>query len=234
MYLGNLGETMRKWILTFFCLLSSLQAVDTEVEDLKQQVINTLPTLEGWCSKEKALSFIDMVLSEKPEVWVEIGVFGGSSLFPVLSAFKFLNKGTAIAIDAWDKIECIRYFDPVRDKVDLKWWGNLNINQIHDSFQLMLQKQGLNRYCKVLRLTSETASKEVNEPIDVLYIDGNHSEAVSALDVTLYLPKVRSGGYIWINDSLWASRQKAVEIAAEVCDYVSVIDNGNCILFKKR
>lgn len=232
--MGNLGEKMKKWIFSFFSLLSSLQGAETEIQVLKQQVLNTLPSLEGWCSKEKALSFIDMVLTEKPKIWVEIGVFGGSSLFPVLSAFKFLGYGTAIAIDAWDKIECIRYFDPVRDKVDLKWWGNLNINQIHDSFQTMLKQHNLNKYCKVLRLTSETASKEVVEQIDVLYIDGNHSEIVSSLDVELYLPKVRSGGYVWINDSLWSSRQKAVELVAEVCDYASVIDNGNCILFKKR
>jgi hypothetical protein len=231
MYLGNLGETMRRLLATIFCLFGSLQA---EVQDLKQGVLDTLPSLEGWCSREKAIAFIDMVLTEKPKVWVEIGVFGGSSLFPVLSAFKFLNEGTAIGIDAWDKIECIRYFDPVRDKVDLKWWGNLNINKIHDSFQSMLSLHDLKKYCKVLRLTSEAASKEVKETIDVLYIDGNHSETVSTRDVELYLPKVRSGGYIWINDSLWPSRQKAVERVAEECDYINVIDNGNCILFKKR
>lgn len=220
-------------IFALLCFTSFLQAA-TDQDKLKEDVVNTLPLLDGWCTKEKAIAFIDMVLTEKPKVWVEIGVFGGASLFPVLSAFKFLGEGSAIAIDAWDKIECIRYFDPVKDKADLKWWANLNINQIHDSFQKMLIQFDLKKYCTTLRLTSESASKEIKEPIDVLYIDGNHSEAVSVLDVELYLPKVRSGGYIWMNDAPWASRQKAIDILAGSCDFVTFVDNGNCILFRKK
>ncbi|MFI5334316.1 MAG: hypothetical protein ACHQT8_04015, partial [Chlamydiales bacterium] len=45
---------------------------ETEVDALKQRVCNVLPHLEGWCSKEKALNFIDLVLDVQPKVCVEI------------------------------------------------------------------------------------------------------------------------------------------------------------------
>lgn len=221
-----------KKLLFLFCCLFSLHA-DTTVDALKQNVCSVLPTLEGWCSKTKAIEFIDLVLEVKPEVCVEIGVFGGSSLFPVASALKYLGKGIIIGIDPWDKIECIKYFDPIEDAEHLKWWGSLNINYVYQAYNNMLKKHKLDNFVKTIKATSEEAAPLIDK-IDILYIDGNHSETCSVQDVLLYLPKVRTGGYIWMNDTLWKERQEAVDLLAVACDVVKLIDNGNCILFKKR
>src|SRR5258707_5986460 len=99
MYLGTLGEAMKKAILFFFCLFTSLHAAQT-VEELKNQVCENIRFLEGWCSKDKAKSFIDLVIEVKPRVCAEIGVFGGSSIYPVASALKLLGQGVVIAIDS--------------------------------------------------------------------------------------------------------------------------------------
>ena len=109
----------------------------------------------------------------------------------------------------------------------------MNLDRIYQSFLSMLSKYGLEKYCKTIRKTSEKAAPEI-ESIDVLYIDGNINEAISLQDVKLYLPKVRSGGYIWINDALWANRQSSLDLLLESCTVVKLIDGGNCILFKKR
>lgn len=223
---------MMKIVFIFLCAIRILSA-DAEEDALKLEVVSTLSTLEGWCSKEKALAFIDLILAEKPKIWVEVGVFGGSSLFPVLSTFKFLDEGMAIGIDAWDKIECIKYFDPVKDKVDLKWWGNINLQVIYRSYLNMIDVRGFGSYVVTMKATTEEAAEEVQE-IDVLHLDGNHCETPSLRDAELFLPKVRSGGYIWMNDSLWASRQKALDFLLESCDVVKVLDQGNCLLLKKR
>ncbi|MBX7066659.1 MAG: class I SAM-dependent methyltransferase [Parachlamydiales bacterium] len=216
-------------LLTIF---SSLFA-DLKTEELKQTVTRILPTLEGWCSKEKAMAFVDLILEVKPNTCVEIGVFGGSSAFPVASTLKFLDHGLLIAIDPWDKIECIKYFDPIEDAEHLKWWGNLNINYIYYAYLNMLKKYDLEDYVTTIRSTSEDAAQHIDE-IDILYIDGNHSEQVSCLDVELYLPKVRPGGYIWYNDALWKDRQDAIDQLMEECEIIKVIEDGNCILFQKR
>lgn len=225
---------MRKQIYFILCLLYFALPLNAETnEALKHHVYNVLPTLEGWCTKEKASHFIDLVLEVKPEVYVEIGVFGGSSLFPVASALKSLGKGMIYAIDPWDKLECIKYYDPIEDSADLQWWGKINLVYVYYSYINMLRKHGLEDYCKTIKTTSEKAVSHIDS-IDILYLDGNHSEVCSLQDVSLYLPKVRQGGYIWMNDSLWPTRQKAVEQLSEACDVVKLIDNGNCILFKKR
>jgi len=223
---------MKKTILLFVLAFRFVYG-EPDVDLLKQEVLTNLPHIDGWCSKEKAIHFIDLIMKEKPKVWVEIGVFGGSSVYPVASAFKLLGSGTVIAIDPWDKIECIKYYDPIKDSTDLKWWGNLNLNQIYTSFLNLLKSNLLEPYCKVLRASSEIAPKEI-ESIDVLHLDGNHCEIPSTLDVELYLPKVKPGGFIWMNDSSWEQRQDAVEKLAASCDVVKVIDNGNCVLFRKR
>jgi hypothetical protein len=239
MPLGNLVQAMKKniCVLLFLLCFFSYRNIDartvTNVEELKEHVCDVLPTLYGWCSKEKALNFIDLVLEVQPKTCVEIGVFGGSSILPVASALKFLSQGVIIGIDPWDKLECIKYFDPIEDKAHLDWWGKVNLDHIYISYLNMLKRYKLLDYCITMKTTSEKAISEIDS-IDILYIDGNHSEIVSTHDVRLYFPKVVSGGYIWLDDSLWPGTQQAKDLLLESCEVIKLIDNGNCILFKKR
>lgn len=200
---------------------------------LKQDVCNNLSQFEGWCTKEKALNFIDLVLDVKPQVCVEIGVFGGASIYPVAAALKFLDHGVVYGIDPWDKAEVLRQFDPVTDLANIVWWQKLNFTAIHNSYKKSIKKYELDNFCITLKMTSKQAAEEI-DTIDILYIDGGHSEEAFVSDVSLYLPKVVSGGYIWMNDTLWEQSQLAIELLLEQCEVVKLIDNGNCILFKKR
>jgi len=225
---------MRRFALCIICFAAQLFSVSKEeTEKLKLEVTSNLPTLEGWCSIEKALHFIDLVIETKPAVCVELGAFGGKSVYPVAAALRLIGEGIVIAVDPWDRFECIKYYDPVKDEASLRWWGKLNIDFIYSSFLHMLQRFNLEGYVETLRKTSEEAEPEIEE-IDIIHMDGNHSKLVSSLDVILYLPKVKKGGYIWMNDATWADRLEAVQLLKEACDVVKAIDNGNCILFRKR
>lgn len=223
-----------KWliILLMTCLIGPLRSEVSGIE-MKKRVCSILPNLRGWCSQEKALHFIDLVLETEPDVCVEIGVFGGASLFPVASALKYLEHGVVIAIDPWDTFECIKYLDPIENQADLEWWGELDMDYVYDLYVKMVKTYGLEDFCSTLRMTSQEASDEVGS-IDILHIDGNHSEISFTEDVKLYLPKVRRGGYIWLNDAIWENAQEAIEILLEDCDVVKVIDSGNCLLFQKK
>ncbi len=200
---------------------------------LKEQVALGLKTIPGWCTQEKSESFIDLVLETKPHICVEIGVFGGSTLFPVASALHALGEGIAIAIDPWDKIECLRFLDPIGNKQDWDWWGRLNLREIERSFRQMLVERGLQNTVAILKMTSKEAASKVRR-IDILSLDGNLSEQGVLEDIRLYLPKVVPGGYIWLNDALWTSRQTAQDLLLESCDLIRAIDGGNCLLFRKR
>ena len=222
-----------KWIY-FFCLLALVHVqADPQADTLKQQVLVELPKIAGWCSLEKASHFIDLIIETQPKVCVEIGVFAGSSLFPVASALRFLGEGIVIGIDPWDQWECIKYFTSKMDDVHLKWWMHVDLESIYHSYCAMLKKFSLENYCLTIRATSEMAVSQIPS-IDILYIDGNHSELSYVQDVQLYLPKVNPGGYIWINDTLNINAQVALECLMKQCDFIKTIDKGNCILFKKR
>jgi len=224
---------MKKIVVLLFCLVSALHANPGRGDFLKDQVCTLLPSLEGWCSKEKAISFIDLVLDVEPEVCVEIGVFGGASLLPVASALRFLRKGIVVGIDPWDKSEAIKYFDPLEEQADLEWWSTVDMDLIFTSYRTMLKRYGLDSVCVTMKATSERAATCLRV-IDILHIDGNHSEYSSIKDVSLYLPLVRSGGYVWINDAMGGKKQQAIDLLFETCDFVKSIDGGNCILFQKR
>lgn len=217
-----------RWML----LLLSFRLFSSEF-DLKERVCNVLPTIDGWCSYEKARSFIDLVLEVKPNICVEIGVFAGSSVYPVASALKHLGNGFVIAIDPWDRLECIRFLDPVRQKTDWDWWGRLDLRQIETSFLSLLRTYNLEKQVVVLKMPSREAAKKVRL-IDILYLDGNLAEEAVLEDLRLYLPKVIPGGYIWLNDALWESRQKAQDLLLESSDFIKAIDRGNCLLYQKR
>jgi cephalosporin hydroxylase len=225
---------MDKTVKYLICFLVALIPLNGgPVEDIKKSVCDAMQGMYGWCSKEKAVQFIDLVLEVKPEVCVEIGVFGGQSLFPVASALKYLDHGVVVGIDPWSLNEIIPYFDPVKEKAHVDWWSRVNMEQIYYSYLNMLSQHQLEDYVITIRNASSQAIHAISQ-IDILYIDGNHSEAASCQDVKLFLPKVRSGGYIWLNDSLWSDLQSAVDLLFEDCEFIKLIDGGNCILFRKK
>jgi cephalosporin hydroxylase len=216
--------------LALFC--ASLHA-DVEEDELKKYVCEVLPTLEGWCSKEKALNFIDLILEVRPEVCVEIGVFGGSSLFPVALTLKSLECGIVYAIDPWSKVECIKQLDPIEEEVALRWWGRVNLQAIGRSYQEMLKAYELEGWVITFKTSAEKAAPQI-DLIDILYLDANYSELGSLNQVKLYLPKVVSGGYIWVNDALSPKMQASLDHLSSACDRIKTIENGTCILFMKR
>lgn len=218
-------------MILFFFILCSLHA--GPIDDLKKEVCDNLPDIHGWCSREKALHFIDLVLETQPELYVEIGVYSGASIYPAASALQFLKKGVAVAIDPWDIVECIRHLDPDKDREDLRWWVRQNMDNIYFEFLNVVRRFELETICLPVRATSEKAARFVGQ-IDILHLDGNHYISTLLQDIQLYLPKVKSNGYVWLNDASWHTFEPAIQLLKETCDIVKTIDHGNCILFKKK
>ena len=102
------------------------------------------------------------------------------------------------------------------------WWGSLDHEAIYVGFLNALINLELTKYCVPLKFTSERASLFIDE-IDMIHIDGNHSEEKSWLDVELYFDKVKSGGIIVFDDIALPSLHhvrydcmRAVEAAVEI------------------
>ena len=169
-----------------------------EIFHIKQNAFSMMKQLEGWCSFEKASILIDLILKTRPEVIVEIGVFGGKSLIPMAYALKVLGKGKAYGIDPWDKEESIRGIEAY--PIDTEWWENLDHLKIMHSLMEKIKEFEIEEQIGLIRNTS--FGTPAIEGIDILHIDGNHSDEVSYNDVVKWVPLVKKGGWIILDDIL--------------------------------
>ncbi|MDN3507370.1 MAG: class I SAM-dependent methyltransferase [Simkaniaceae bacterium] len=194
---------------------------------------------EGWCSEEKSLAMAKHIVKNQPNICVEIGVFGGSSIFPTATALKHNGHGVVYAIDPWSNAECAKHHkDGDENK---RYWESVDLNKIYQGFLGQLRKFGLEKQCRVLRMTSEKALQVVPTKIDLLHIDGNHQDEACFFDTKHYFPRVKIGGYIWFDDIGWfdaisGKRQtkRSLDYLLKYCEVIQLVDKGGCALLRKK
>jgi hypothetical protein len=236
---------MKKIYQVLFSLLifSSLQAKPAtnpyaNKSNLTRFLLTNKDKVHGWCSNEKSTKMLDLVLETKPEVCVEIGVFGGSSIFPTALGLKYNKKGTVYAIDPWSNAECIEHHrdgDPNK-----KFWGTIDLNLVYNLYTNMISNYKLNNHVKTLKMTSEAALSVIPSTIDILHIDGNHQEEACYFDTVNFFPRVKVGGYIWFDDAGWYDNvqkihttKKSFDYLLEFCELVTFVDKKNCYLLRR-
>jgi predicted O-methyltransferase YrrM len=175
--------------------------------------------LAGWCSREKALVIARIILQERPQTCVEIGVFGGRSLVPCAAALQHIGAGAIYGIEAWNAHVAI---ENVTNEVNDDWWSKVDFASIKREFYRFLAEKNLTSHVRVIEAPSGRASG-LFDHIDFLHIDGSHSMVNAAEDVILYARKVRSGGIIIFDDVNWQSTAPARELLGALCDTVTVL-----------
>jgi len=199
-------------------------------------VQKNLKSIEGWCSLEKATKLINCIDTIKPDLCVEIGVFGGSSFIPQALAIKKNGKGEIVGIDPWTNESAL---EEMQGKDNVDWWSKLDMNYIYNHFISNLEKFNVKDISKVIKNKAENVCSEFkDESIDLLHIDGNHSESLAYKDATLYLPKVKTGGYIFFDDIYWSevgthvTTRKAINFLLQYCNKEDIVNN-DCLIMKK-
>lgn len=207
---------------------------DAVLMELEQKVFEFVNN--SWCSEEKAKVLLELVLTIKPAVCVEIGPFMGSSTLPMLVGLRYLGTGMAYVIDAWSNQAAIAGLS--KDDPNAIWWRNLDMIAIKNKFKHTMSDWSLENYFQLLHMTSEEAISSI-PAIDFLQIDGNFSEEGAFQDSRLYIPKVVPGGYVLISNVLAIvdtkpSKMKALWPIFDQCELVYEIDGGNTLLFRKN
>jgi hypothetical protein len=203
-------------------------------KDLYKSIEDVRPRLEGWCSKDKAQALAAAVVDLKSETSVEIGVWGGKSLIALAMAHDFLEHGHCYGIDPWARESALH---GVQELENIQWWSQVDFEEIFRGCMSALLEWRLTARCTVFRTTSEKAHSLFERQIDLLHIDGNHSEVASTLDVFLYLPKVRKGGLVFFDDVDWPSTKNALRLVEERCDKErEIVSNpgGVCAVYRVR
>ena len=159
-----------------------------------------VPTLDGWCDVEKALTLAAIVIGNRPRVTVEVGVFGGRSLIPMAMAVADTSCGLIYAIDPWSRQESVLG----QKEEDAKWWRELDHEAIYKSYLSGLERSGAGAVVKTIRSTS-IASIHVFSvgSIDLFHLDGNHGEQAFA-DIKLYYPKLAKKCVVVLDDLAWS------------------------------
>ncbi|QZA58136.1 class I SAM-dependent methyltransferase [Candidatus Rhabdochlamydia porcellionis] len=219
-------------LLVSICPQRIIASENIEWISYQNQVLSHQEEILGWCSKTKAKRMMDLIYRVRPELCVEIGVFGGSSIYPTVSALKFLNHGKVIAIDPWNVFNCLEGYKP--DSPKHQFWGRINQESVYLGFMQMLKNFALDSYCTVMRMPSlDGVHNFDDESIDILHIDGNHSENIALKDVQIYLPKVKKGGYIWFDDTDYPETHKAWKFLSLHCIKDENFSTKECFLFRK-
>jgi hypothetical protein len=147
---------------------------------------------------------------------VEIGGFWGRSAFALAWLAARFAIGPVLVVDPWDAGEAVQRSAPELVQRDS---GRQDWDVIHKGFLLNLLPVAPGRLV-YLRLTSAegaahygAAPLRLDSPpfgnvslsgdISLLHIDGNHDGEAVALDVALWLPRLRSGGWLVLDDYVW-------------------------------
>jgi hypothetical protein len=70
--------------------------------------------------------------------------------------------------------------------------------------------------------------------IDLLYVDGNSSEKGSLEDLIAYFPKVKPGGYIWLNDANHPFKRSSIAYLTENATFIPQKSlHNSCVVFQK-
>jgi predicted O-methyltransferase YrrM len=131
-----------------------------------------------------------LVRSMKPQVCVEIGSARGRSTCFIAIALKENGDGILHAIDphavtTWNDDATIDTFKIIKRNVS---------------------RLGLDKQVNVIRGTSEQAAANWKEPIDLLFIDGDHSYAGVKKDWEIFKEFVKPFGLVVFHDTIWDLR----------------------------
>ena len=69
-----------------------------------------------------------------------------------------------------------------------------------DQFLENLQAAGVRDAVQPMVMTSEEASRRIKGPIELLFIDGDHSLEGAAADAEIWLPRLMAGGTVLMHD----------------------------------
>jgi predicted O-methyltransferase YrrM len=177
------------------------KALEREIDGFNS-TLNVLPG--GWCPLNKQHILAALILGHQCRRIVEIGVFQGGSLLPMAAAAR-ITSGVVLGIDPYDSAAAEQkdHLDRLAPLIGTDWHERIDWEGLHARVCETITQRGLSPYCRIVRATSSLAAEDIEPGIDLLHIDGNHDEAAVAADIASYVPKVRPGGFVVLDDTHW-------------------------------
>jgi hypothetical protein len=182
----------------------------------------------GGASALKVLTIADAIVANDLHRIVEIGVYRGRLLLPLAVLMRALGRGEVIGIDPYSAAAAVQS-DAHERPIDLVAWADdIDWQGLHDELLDGIARLGATESCRLVRQRSEEAAAEFAlDSIDLLHVDGNHDRAAVERDVALYLPKVRPGGFVVMDDASWPSVRTICDRLADRHELVFQLYDGS-------
>jgi len=193
-------------------------------------VVATVPIdFGGGSSVFKGVLRGSLIAAEGLRTAVEIGVHRGRSLVALGVAERAIG-GRAWGIDPY---ALTAYPDLTMGGagpagVD-DWLRQHDFDAAHRDATRAIAGNGLEDSCTLLREpAAQAASRFAPHTIELLHVDGNHSEEWVRDDLQRYLPLVRPGGIVVVDDISWRSVRRAAEpLLADAEIVFELVDKEN-------
>ena len=176
------------------------------MKNLHTLIIRDQYDVGGFCTKEKGEVIKSLIKKTNAQLCVEIGVYKGSSLLYFAEMLQ-TTGGRVIGIDPY-KLDSLKNEIP-NEKISNYFYNILfkeqkTLDGIYFNLKQILESNNLENLITLVRDKSENFYQNIkNESIDVLHIDGNHDEEYVTKDILNYLPLVKKGGYLIMDDISW-------------------------------
>lgn len=152
-----------------------------------------VPPYQQWAEWKSGLgdaAFVlySLVRTNRPKVIVEIGSARGRSTCAFALACAQNKQGKVYAIDPHT----------------LNSWTELGTNaETLDFLRRRLKEYELEKYCEVVVNTSGAAAKTWSQPIDLLFIDGDHTYDGVKLDFESFRQWLTPNSLVVFHDTMW-------------------------------
>jgi predicted O-methyltransferase YrrM len=171
-----------------------------------------IPELPGWCSIDKSRRLADLVEARHARSVVEIGVFGGRSLL----ALGVGARRVGATVTGFDPYTQSASLEGGQEPVHEEWWKDRSAGGSVDyEATYKVAQEACMRLVGVGVVRAKSlAAVDSYRPgtVDVIHIDGNHSEETSCADVKAWLPKLSLGAIIIMDDVGWETTMKSQKL----------------------
>jgi len=171
-------------------------------------------SIDGWLTVDEAITLYELsrALPHEQPLAVEIGCWQGKSSVCLASglAGKFRPR-----------LCCIDPFDASGDGASAPTYGE-RAEQVggalRQTFEANLREAGLRELIDVKQGFSHEHAQQWRDPIDLLFVDGDHSYDAVRRDFEDWAPRIRPGGYLVLHDVVHPVHQGPRRVVQELVE----------------
>jgi predicted O-methyltransferase YrrM len=199
-------------------------ALDADIE----RALGHIPVdFGGGCSVAKAQVMARLIVEHEVDTAVEIGVYRGRSFIPLAIAMRARGAGRAIGIDPFAVEPAMQYDDHAVPVEMLHAFAReTDWGAIKAGVEAAIDREGVSAYSELVQDTSAgAATRFAPASLGFVHIDGNHDRASVERDVATWLPLLRPGGLLVLDDASWSSVTPILAELRKVHELLLLVDD---------